>query len=85
MAICDILSKSSKSFSQKVVRLRTTASCVTDTMAVYYGHDAVMLRLVIYSQRGNVLFPTWEYFIPNVGIFFAQVMRVPINSFGCYY
>ena len=26
------------------------------------------LRLVIYSQRGNVLFPAWEYFIPKVGI-----------------
>ena len=26
------------------------------------------LRLSFYSQRGNTLFPTWEHFIPNVGI-----------------
>ena len=26
------------------------------------------LRLGIYSQAGNVLFPGWEYFIPKVGI-----------------
>ena len=26
------------------------------------------LRLSIYSQAGNVLFPGWEYFIPKVGI-----------------
>lgn len=25
-----------------------------------------------YSQRGNVLFPTWERFIPNMGIFTNQ-------------
>ena len=25
----------------------------------------------IYSQRGNILFPVWEYFVPNVGIIFS--------------
>ena len=28
----------------------------------------VTLSLQICSQNGNVLFPVWEYFIPNVGI-----------------
>ena len=50
-----------------------------------YGHDGRVLRIVIYSQHGNVLFPTWEYFIPSVGIFLTQVIRIPINSFECYY
>ena len=26
----------------------------------------------ICSQRGNVLFPSWERFIPNVGIIFLK-------------
>ena len=26
------------------------------------------IRVRIYSQRGNVLFPGWEHFIPNMGI-----------------
>ena len=25
-----------------------------------------------YSQRGNILFPAWELFIPNMGIFTNQ-------------
>jgi hypothetical protein len=25
-----------------------------------------------YSQCGNVLFPTWEHFIPSMGIFFIN-------------
>ena len=25
-----------------------------------------------HSQRGNILFPTWEHFIPNVGTFYSQ-------------
>ena len=25
------------------------------------------LILKVYSQRGNNSFPTWEYFVPNVG------------------
>ena len=25
----------------------------------------------IYSQRGNILSPVWEYFVPNVGIIFT--------------
>ena len=51
----------------------TTAHCQR-----HYGSSSMRLRLVIYSQRGrsalplrsskNVLFPAWEYFIPNVGI-----------------
>ena len=46
----------------------TTFTWITDTMVVCYGYEAARLRIVIYSQRGNVLFPTWEYFIPSVGI-----------------
>lgn len=34
----------------------------------YSQFIAVSLRLSFYSQRGNTLFPTWEHFIPNVGI-----------------
>ena len=26
------------------------------------------VKLSIYSQGGNILFPGWEYFVPNVGI-----------------
>ena len=52
-------------------------------MVVYYGHEAARLRIVIYSQRGNVLFPTWEFFIPNVGIFLLIVMVVSINRSYC--
>ena len=59
--------------------VKTTASCVTYTMVEYYGHEAARLRLVIYSQRGNVLFPTWEYFIPSVGIFLLIVLVASIN------
>lgn len=25
-------------------------------------------KAIIYSQLGNILFPTWECFVPNVGI-----------------
>jgi len=34
----------------------------------YSQFIAVSLRLSFYSQRGNTLFPTWEHFIPNMGI-----------------
>ena len=26
------------------------------------------LPVSVYSQRGNIMFPTWEYFVPSVGI-----------------
>jgi hypothetical protein len=33
-----------------------------------YGSLPTSRNLVIYSQRGNVLFPAWEYFVPKVGM-----------------
>ena len=33
-------------------------------------------RLVFYSQRGNILFPGWEYYFPSVGIKLSKFGRL---------
>ena len=35
------------------------------------GIRLLVTKLGIYSQRGNVVFPGWEHFIPKVGIIVA--------------
>ena len=37
-------------------------------------------KLVMYSQRGNTLFPTWECNVPNVGI---SLFLIPITGCLC--
>ena len=41
-------------------------------LAAYLSIMAAYFQLSsdYYSQRGNISFPVWEYFIPNVGIFY---------------
>ena len=34
----------------------------------HYFSDSASLKVRKHSQRGNVLVPAWEHFIPNVGI-----------------
>jgi hypothetical protein len=36
------------------------------------GIKDIVMSGSLYSQRGNVLFPTWEQFIPTVGTFYGR-------------
>ena len=46
------------------------------------------LRLSIYSQCGNVMFPAWECFIPSMGTIFLLhrncSVLILVDSFICY-
>ena len=44
-----------------------------------YCRQAPSYRRVTYSQRGNTLFPTWEHFIPNVGISRSQHGNITLS------
>ena len=38
---------------------------------------------MLYSQRGNTLFPAWECFIPSVGISAQKPIKLPVKVHFC--
>ena len=54
--------------SNSTITLRIGTSIISSRTSWEHSRRFVSLRFAIYSHAGNVLFPRWEHFIPNVGI-----------------
>ena len=57
-----------------------TYSSISGTYYRIKASYSLDLTVFIYSQRGNVLFPGWEHFIPKVGIIVTLNGRFRVAS-----